>query len=113
MEAPVIEPAPVMAAPPPVVEKVTPEPQTEPEPVKNGRLVVSMKQSGDDEDDLALLRKFNRIIKDYSGPGEIILKLVNGKEVNTVRFDNIGNCEGLRQQLGELVGDEAVTVENN
>ena len=93
-------------APPPVIQ-----PPPEPVPTKIHRLVISLAQSDDKEQDLARLYKLNEIIKNFSGKDEVILLLGNNGNVEKLRLPSTGYCPDLHKQLVRLVGEEGVRVE--
>ncbi len=92
---------------PPVIE----EPPVEKPPILNQRLVISMKQTSDQESDLTRLRKLNDIIRGFSGGDEVVLRLENGTKVDVLRLANTGYCDELHRQLADLMGEEGIRVE--
>jgi DNA polymerase-3 subunit alpha len=77
----------------------------------NYRLVISLTQTNDEENDIARLHKLNEIIRDFSGEDEVILQVENGESVNKLKLCNTGYCPELHQRLVELVGEEKLKVE--
>ncbi len=114
LAVPVMEPPPLEAAPvvegPPVAEETPPEP----EPARTCRLVISMKQTSDNEKDIALLKKVYAVIRDFPGQDEVQLDIPDNGDTTPLIWSNVhADCLELRQKLEELVGDEAVRVESN
>ncbi|MFC2056798.1 DNA polymerase III subunit alpha [Chloroflexota bacterium] len=92
---------------PQIVEETLPKTP----PTKNHRLVISMAQTSDEENDIAHLRRLNEIIKDFSGEDEVILRVGNGDKIDSLRLADTGYCPELHQRLVELVGEERLRLE--
>ncbi len=75
------------------------------------RLVISLAQSDDEENDLARLYKLNEIIKTFSGKDEVILLLGSNGNTEKLRLPSAGYCPELYKQLVGLVGEGGVRVE--
>jgi DNA polymerase-3 subunit alpha len=83
------------------------------ETLKRHRLVISIKGTQDEQEDLNRLRHVIYTIKEYPGRDEVSLRIINnGKTVN-LKLPNIytGYCPELHEQLIGLVGEGGLTVE--
>ncbi len=92
---------------PQVAEETTPEPP----PAVTHQLVISMKQTSDQESDIARLRKLNELIREFPGKDEVILRVENGKKIDILKLNNTGYCPELHNMLVELMGEEGVKVD--
>jgi predicted Abi (CAAX) family protease len=89
------------------VKTVVPEPAT----ANNCRLVISISQTDNQENDAVRVRKLNEVIKEFTGTDEVVLRVENGTQVNDVRLNTTGYCPELYERLVGLVGNEGVRVE--
>ncbi|MDP7524729.1 MAG: DNA polymerase III subunit alpha [Dehalococcoidales bacterium] len=98
---------------PSVVEAVVPVKTVVPEPAtaNNCRLVISISQTDNQENDAVRVRKLNEVIKEFTGTDEVVLRVENGTQVNDVRLNTTGYCPELYERLVGLVGNEGVRVE--
>ncbi|MDP3878943.1 MAG: DNA polymerase III subunit alpha [Dehalococcoidales bacterium] len=102
-------------------EAITPEPEIAPaaiEPVSIGkapsrsqRLVISLVQTDNQDDDFVRLQRLMGSLKDFPGSDKVTLYIKNGDEVNSLKLPNAGYCPELHQRLEELIGEEAIRVE--
>ena len=83
-----------------------------PAPVQTHRLVISLAQSADEEQDLARLYKLNEIIKNFAGKDEVILILGSNGKTEKLRLPGARYCPELHKQLIELLGEGGLGVEN-
>jgi len=82
-------------------------------PLKRHRLIISIKGTQDEKDDLNRLHRVIYAIKEYTGRDEASLRIINnGKTVN-LKLPNIytGYCSELHEQLVGLVGESGLIVE--
>ncbi len=103
-------------------EVITPEPDEapvlaeEPPPVatlpKSHRLVISITQTSDEENDIANLRKVSETLKEFPGDDDVSLCVNAEERVFNVKLPNTGYCPELHQRLVELVGEGGVRVES-
>jgi DNA polymerase-3 subunit alpha len=102
------------AAPPPEV-KAAEETRVQPEPVKSRRLVISIRQTNDEESDTAHLHKLIDTLKGFPGDDEVNLCVANGGRVINLKLSNVytNYCPELHQRLVELVGEEGLKVASN
>ncbi|MDP6500977.1 MAG: DNA polymerase III subunit alpha, partial [Dehalococcoidales bacterium] len=98
---------------PSVVEAVVPVKTVVPEPAtaNNCRLVISISQTDNQENDAVRVRKLNEVIREFTGTDEVVLRVENGTQVNDVRLNTTGYCPELYERLVGLVGNEGVRVE--
>jgi len=100
----------------PVEEGLIPS-LVEPEipPPRGGRLLITIAQTEDEEEDLARLYRILDIIKRYPGPNEVCLAITTSEGLVNLEMPNVATnyCPELHQQLTELVGEEGITISNN
>jgi DNA polymerase-3 subunit alpha len=101
--------APPARKPAPAKETVTTAPAAE-----NRRLVISLSQTSDEERDKTNLHKLKDALKDFPGPDEVKLRIINGEKIRNLRFFDIytNYCPELHQRLIELVGEEGIRLES-
>ena len=76
------------------------------------RLVISMSETEQTDDDVAKLRQIIDLLKAYPGSHEVRLSVATEEGTKLVRLDiKTDYCPALRQRLVELVGAEGVRVE--
>ncbi|MFC2004243.1 DNA polymerase III subunit alpha [Chloroflexota bacterium] len=105
-------------------EIVTPEPDEVPvaadektpvgtAPTKSHRLVISINQTSDEDNDIAYLHKLINTLKDFPGQDKVSLYLNSEDRVVNLKLPNItiNHCPELHQRLVELVGEEGLRLE--
>ncbi|MFA5308900.1 MAG: DNA polymerase III subunit alpha [Dehalococcoidales bacterium] len=77
------------------------------------RLVIDLRQTSDEDADIALLTKIIALLKTYSGRDEVRLNMLNGGPVIPMKLPGMqtGWCPELRQRLTGLVGEAGFKVE--
>jgi DNA polymerase-3 subunit alpha len=80
-------------------------------PAKVRRLTISLEQTDNKEADEARMYKLDNILKSFPGKDQVILSLENGEKPERYKLTNCGYCPELREQLGELVGEEGIHFE--
>jgi DNA polymerase-3 subunit alpha len=80
---------------------------------KNRRLIVDLIQTEDQENDIAHLQKLMATFKEFPGPDEVNLWMMEEERVVKTKLSNVGvnYCPELHQRLVELVGEEGLRVE--
>lgn len=92
--------------------KSSPQPASAPpSATKVQRLTICMEQSDDKEADEARMYRLDSILKAFPGKDQVILSLENGEKPDRYRLSSSYVCAELREQLVELVGEEAIKVE--
>ncbi len=91
--------------PPATASPVTPPPQAH-------RLVLSITQSDNKDDDIASLQKLIGLLKDFPGQDEVTLSVGSGDSVENLRLSNASYCPELHRRLVELVGENGLRVES-
>jgi len=83
------------------------------EPLKRHRLIISIKGTQDEQDDLNRLHRIIYSIKEYSGRDEVSLRIINNGKTVKLKLPNIytGYCSELREQIIVLVGESGLIVE--
>ena len=101
----------VMAAEP--VEVPLPAEETPADTVltEKHRLVITMAQTSDKENDIACLRKLISTLKEFSGEDEVTLRVKIGEQVDSLKLPGTNYCPELHQQLAELVGEDGLLLE--
>jgi DNA polymerase-3 subunit alpha len=99
---PVISEAPVMVETPAVT----------PLTAEKHRLVISIVQTSNQDNDIARLRRLVDTIKDFSGEDEVTLRVKTEDGIEDLKLDPTGYCTELHQRLVELVGDGGLVVES-
>jgi len=100
-------------APEPEEVKEVAKAETSAEPVAGKRLAINLQQTDDEERDVARLLELISIFKEFPGPDEVKLSVVNGESITHLRLPNLftGYCPELHQRLMELVGEEGFRLE--
>jgi DNA polymerase-3 subunit alpha len=93
----------------PAAERTT----AEPTPVPRHRLVISISQTSDRENDIARLHAVIAALREFPGEDEVTLSLTIDGKVTNLKLTNAttGYCPELQQRLAELVGEEGVRAE--
>ena len=83
-------------------------------PSEHNRLVISLKQTGNEAGDIANLHKIINVLRDFPGRDNVNLVVDNEKKVFKLRLSNIHveYCPALHQRLVELVGEDKVQLRN-
>jgi DNA polymerase-3 subunit alpha len=99
----------------PIAAQAPPEPAAPPVPTQRHRLIISMTQNGESEENImASLGKVDKVLQQFPGNDEVVLKIKDGESITSVRWrHSTGYCQELHQQLVELIGEGAVRVETN
>jgi DNA polymerase-3 subunit alpha len=84
----------------------------EPPPPPKSRLMISIKQTENIDDDVACLNKLVDTLRVFPGEDEVNMCVVSGDRVVNLKLSNIytGYCPELHQRLVELVGEEGLKV---
>ena len=84
------------------------------EATRGCRVIISIKQTRDEERDVACLNGVVGALKDFPGQDEVSLRLINGDKVISLKLSNIytGYCSELQQRLEGLVGEDGVKIES-
>ncbi|MCX6012798.1 MAG: OB-fold nucleic acid binding domain-containing protein [Chloroflexi bacterium] len=80
-------------------------------PVQNSKeVIIRIKDSGDPDNDVALLKKVIAILKQYPGADEILF-FIDG---NNLKFPGltVQYTDELHHQVGELIGEYAIYIQN-
>jgi len=77
------------------------------------RLIISITQSTDKENDIANLHKVDETLKDFPGEDEVSLRVNIEERVINLKLPNASYCPELYQRLVELVGEEGLKVETS
>ena len=94
---------------PPVVEARPPDAS----PAGNRRLVINVRQTDDEDSDIARLRRLIDAVKAYPGKDEVNLSVSNQERVTNLHWPEITTnyCPELHQRLAEIVGEDGLRVE--
>jgi DNA polymerase-3 subunit alpha len=100
------------AIPKPAVVKAPVE-KTAVIPVEKHRLIININQTADEDGDITRLSKILAILKTFPGGDEVRLNVVNGGAAIPLKLPNIqtGYCPQLKEQLADLLGEDALKVE--
>jgi len=81
--------------------------------VKSHRLIISITQTEDKEGDIDYLHKLINTLRDFPGEDEVNLSVTNEDKIINLNLSNIyiSYCPELRLRLVELVGEDALTLE--
>jgi hypothetical protein len=79
-------------------------------PVLRGNLVITIRQTGDPESDLTLMRSVLAAIKERPGRDIINLNIANNGTVTPMKLRGVDAGDELQQKLAELVGGSSLTV---
>ena len=84
-----------------------------PSPSREGRLRITVAQTDNEKEDLALLHQIVDIVKRYPGDERVLLAIAgSGARVDLEMPDlSTGYCRELHGQLAELVGEDAIKLE--
>jgi DNA polymerase-3 subunit alpha len=100
-------------------EPVIPEAPVEPvaarsTPEKRRRVLISIRQTSDEDGDIARLNRVIAALRVFPGQDEVQLNIINGGEAINLRLANVhtGYCPELEQRLAELVGKDGFRVES-
>jgi len=103
-----------------ICDQVCPCRSAEEEPVptelpKTTRLLITIAQTGDKQDDLARLHQIMDTIRRHPGEDEICLVIDTGDGLVKLQMPHIttGYCPDLHQRLANLAGEGMVLVENS
>ena len=104
-------------------EVIAPEPEEKPREVEetpaitplteNHRLVISIIQTSDEDNDIAGLRKLIDTLKDFPGQDGVTLCIKNGERVDNLKLPSTSYCLELHQRLVELVGEDGLRLESH
>jgi DNA polymerase-3 subunit alpha len=88
---------------------------TEPVAAKSRRLIISLKQSGDEKADINRFRIITGILKDFPGDDEVSLVVDNTKKVFRLRLSaiRVDYCPELHRRLADVVGEDGIRLEEN
>jgi DNA polymerase III subunit alpha len=75
------------------------------------RVIIKMKQTENEDNDITRLKKINDIIHDFTGEDEVILKLENGTHIDILTMNHTGYCQELYSRLTEIIDEENVKIE--
>ncbi|RPH73374.1 hypothetical protein EHM76_05390, partial [bacterium] len=75
------------------------------------RVIIKMKQTDNEDNDVTRLKKINDIIHDFTGEDEVILKLENGTHIDILSMNHTGYCKELYSRLTEIIDEENVKIE--
>ncbi|HEY79379.1 MAG TPA: DNA polymerase III subunit alpha [Dehalococcoidia bacterium] len=84
------------------------------QPDKGRHLVISLTQTGDEDGDIASLRRLIEVLSVFPGDDEVDLSITNQEQVVHLKLPHIrsGYCPELHQQLVELVGEDGIRLED-
>jgi DNA polymerase-3 subunit alpha len=111
------EPEPVIDKTPPTesTEAVTPEEEAAGETgiARQGRVVITLNQTSDQEEDIARLRGIVSALNEFPGQDEVSLRVTNNGNIVNLRLPNVhaDYCPELRQRLVALVGEDGLVRE--
>jgi DNA polymerase-3 subunit alpha len=90
-----------------------PEPVPDPQPVEKHRLVISIAQTEDADDDIERLNRIRTALQSYPGRDEVRLNISNGGPATTsLKLPmRIEFCPELQRQLKQLVGEDGLKLE--
>jgi len=105
-------PAPVGPPPPPAGDGEAAE---ESAPVPRNRVMVILKQTSDQDGDIARLHGVVNALREFPGQDEVSLRVTDNGNATNLKLSNVqtGYCPELRQRLVALVGEEGLSVESN
>ncbi len=83
-------------------------------PAETRRLLISVRQTTDADNDAAYLHRLIDILKEFPGQDEVSLCISNEEKVTNLKLPNASNyCPELHQRLVELVGEDGLKVESS
>ena len=84
-----------------------------PKPQERKRLTITLHQTDNTDEDIALLHQILALLQEYPGYDELSLTVSNGAKVFKLKMSQvrIGYCDELKRRLCRLVGAEALQVE--
>ncbi len=82
-------------------------------PARKHRLVISLGETADRDEDISRLHKVVATLREFSGEDEVSLCLNADDKVTHARLTGVstGYCPELRQRLEALVGEDGLTVD--
>jgi hypothetical protein len=86
---------------------------TTPKPAEKKRLIITLNQTDNRDEDISLLHQIMAIMNDYPGLDELSLVVSNGTKVFKLKMGQvrIGYCDELKRRLSRVVAPEALRVE--
>lgn len=94
------------------VPLVVEEAPAETTPPQSHRLVISITQTSNEDNDITSLHKLISILKDFPGQDEVTLCVKNEDKVDNLKLFSTSYCPELHQRLVELVGEDGLRVES-
>jgi hypothetical protein len=93
----------------PAAERTT----AEPTPINRHRLVISISQTSDKENDIARLHAVIAALREFPGGDEVTLSLTIDGKVTNLKLTNVTTayCPELQQRLAEVVEENAIRAE--
>ena len=90
-----------------------PVPEPPPAPVEQRRLIINLRQTDDEEGDIARLNRVLAALKVFPGRDSVQLNVLNGGAAIPLDLPGVrtGLCPELERQLAELVGEDGLKVE--
>jgi DNA polymerase-3 subunit alpha len=82
-------------------------------PAEKKRLIITLNQTDNRDEDISLLHQIMAIMNDYPGLDELSLVVSNGTKVFKLKMGQvrIGYCDELKRRLSRVVAPEALRVE--
>ncbi len=85
---------------------------TQPPQTPRQRLIISLTQTDNKDNDRASLRRLFDTLRNFPGEDEARLRIVNGAETTNLRVScHINYCPELHQQLAQVVGEDGLKLE--
>lgn len=83
------------------------------EQARRRRLTIIIRQTKDEQGDIARLEKIMALLREYQGKDEVRLNILNGGAPIPLKMPNVhtGYSPELKKRLTELVGEEGLSVE--
>jgi hypothetical protein len=75
-------------------------------------LIINLRQTDDEEGDIARLGQVVSILKSYDGRDEVQLNVINGSGAVPLKMPGLqtGFCPELQQRLVDLIGEEGLKI---
>ena len=88
-------------------------PDKAPPTAERKRLIITLQQTENADDDVARLHRLLAILHDYPGMDELSLVVSNGTKVFKLKMGQVRVtcCEELERRLAEIAGEDALKVE--
>jgi DNA polymerase III alpha subunit len=89
------------------------KPEEKAEPKRRQKLIITIKDSGDNERDANCLRRVVYTMKEFPGQDEVSLRIPSEGKIVKLKIANLSTdyTPELRQRITELVGEDGLKVE--